>query len=254
MVNLLPPSLVDQWGHPLRRGAGKLLCAVYPARCRCCFAAGDGADDLCAACREELPWNTVACPRCALPAPGDPCPGCGRGTPTPVRAVAPLRYEGTIAAWVQAFKHHGRLADGRLLGTLLGRAVARDLQARAPGEWPGAIVPIPLHTRRLRQRGFDQNRELLRQILRPAPPIPVLHALERTRHTDAQQTLSARARQQNLADALTVRRRLRDRLPERVAILDDVITTGATLRAACSALARHGVRRFEWWAVARTPE
>ncbi|MCG5533341.1 ComF family protein [Halorhodospira sp. 9621] len=219
--------------------------ALYPPRCRLCDDPGADGLDLCRGCRADLPWNTPCCPHCALPGDGAlPCP-C-RQSPLPFRAaVVPLRYEGPAERLITAFKFHGRLAEGQLLGALLADAVRRDA---AP--LPAAVVPVPLHARRLRQRGFDQTAELARAVRRRLPPLPLCRALRR-RDADARQaTRSARARRSAIRGAFSARP---GRVPGHVALLDDVVTTGATAAEAARTLRAAGVQRVDLWALARTP-
>ena len=143
------------------------------------------------------------------------------------------------------FKFHGDLAAGRLLSQLLADACA---------EWvrPDALVPIALHRTRLRQRGYDQALELARPLahrhgiaLRP-------QLLVRHRATAPQSVQSdADTRRRNLRDAFAVPAGAV--LPAHVALVDDVMTTGATLHAAAKALRRAGVARVDAWVCARVP-
>jgi len=116
---------------------------------------------------------------------------------------------------------------------------------------PDALVPLPLHRARLRSRGYDQALELSRPLAQ-AFGLPLLdRALVRRRATPAQSRLDAAARRRNLrgafdADPAVV-------LPPHVAIVDDVVTTGATLHAAARALRRAGAQRVDAWVCARTP-
>jgi ComF family protein len=138
------------------------------------------------------------------------------------------------------FKFHQDLAAGRLLSELLIERV----QALP---YPQAIVPVPLHRQRLRKRGYDQALELAKRVA-CATEVP-LHAgaLCRIRDTAPQSELGAKARYRNLRNAFTVK----GQLPAHVALLDDVMTTGATLYAAAAALRRAGVQRVDAWVCAR---
>ena len=244
--------------------------ALLPPRCLVCELPGDGGQDLCRACRAALPWNQPACRACALPLPGpgpgsEPDPGsrvrrgavpaasglrCGRclRRPPPLDAtVAALAYRFPLDRLLPRFKFHGDLAAGRLLGQLLADALAET----SPGaEGPQAIVPVPLHPRRLRERGYDQALELARPLGR-ALGLPVRGGgLRRVRATLAQSTLGAAARHGNVRGAFAA---APGPWPERVALLDDVMTTGATLGECARALRRAGVRRGDAWVVARAP-
>ena len=227
-----------------------LLGRLLPARCLVCAEPGDDGLDLCQACREALPAEPHACHRCALPLPPLPLPAaglCGRclRRPPPLDAArAAFVYGPPLDRLLLRYKFHHDLAAGRLLARLTARTMAGC-------ERPQALVPVPLHPRRLRQRGYDQALELARPLAR------ILHLplqaglLQRVRPTLAQSELDADARMANLRGAFQARGR--GTPPAHVALVDDVMTTGATLHAAAQALRRAGVVRVDAWVCARTP-
>ncbi|MFN9732203.1 MAG: ComF family protein [Pseudomonadota bacterium] len=229
--------LVDGWG-PLSR----LLLAPT---CVLCGARGADGGDLCAGCASDLPHNSIACPRCALPlaAPAPACAHCLRRPPPQAATLAALRYEGAARHLLPRYKFGADLAIGRVLADLL-LAVAAD----APR--PELVAPVPLHAARLRQRGFDQAWELARAVAgrRDQPARPA--ALRRVRATLAPTGLDAVARRRNLRQAFAI---AGDVAGRRVALVDDVMTTGATVEAAVRALRRAGANRVDVWVVARAP-
>lgn len=235
-VNPKAPPAVD--GHLPR-----LLQALWPPRCLVCGERGDRGRDLCRSCTGALPWLHSACPTCALPLPmpASACGACLRRAP-PLGAVhAAFLYARPLDRLLPRFKFHGDLAAGRLLSQLLADACA---------DWarPDALVPIALHRARLRQRGYDQALELARPLAR-ALQLPLLEgALRRTRATAPQSELSALARRRNLRGAFACDGMA---LPAHVVLVDDVMTTGATLHAAARALHRAGVERVDAWVCAR---
>ena len=151
-VNFTPSAMVDGWRRAWRR--------AWPSHCLACGGRGTGGRDLCAACHAGLPWLRTACPRCALPvpAPGAVCGECLRArldsSRPPLDAIhAAFLYARPLDRLLPRFKFHGDLAAGRLLAGLMCEAApgfARD----------AAIVPVPLHRKRLRGRGYDQALEL----------------------------------------------------------------------------------------------
>jgi ComF family protein len=215
-------------------------------QCLLCGEPGAEGRDLCRRCYEALPWNRSACLRCGLPLPA-PAPACG------ACLVAPPPYTATQAAFVYAFpvdrllprlKFHADLAAGSVLADVM-------LPAFAAAERPEALVPVPLHRGRLRQRGYDQALELARPLARSLGlPLPS-HWLRRVRVTDAQSELDARHRRSNLRGAFACER-FRDP-PRHVALFDDVMTTGSTVAEASRALLAAGVERVDVWVVARAP-
>ncbi len=235
-VNLIPTGGV-------RQRLGRLLGGLWPRHCLVCGEACP-AESLCPACRRALPWNRSACQRCALPLPVSvaACGHCLRRPPPLTVVHAAFRYEIPLDRLLPRLKFHDDLAAGRLLGGLMAEALAGT-------ERPDALIPVPLHRRRLRSRGFDQTLELA---------VPLAHALRlplmddilmRMRETAPQSRLDAAARRRNLRRAFAVREG--GVLPTHVALVDDVMTTGATLHAAADALLRAGVKRVDAWVCAR---
>lgn len=218
----------------LRRATGRRLDALarllFSPRCRLCGDRAATRLDLCPACQRDLPWLGSACPLCTRPLPEHsttPCGGCLRHPPVLTRAHAAFRYDGAIAALIQRFKFDGDLAAGRLLSQLLAAA----MHDRA---LPGTLLPVPLHRRRLRERGFNQAAELARRL-----PGRLLHdRVRRVRATPPQSRLGARARRRSPGAAFAITGRP---LPDAVTIVDDVITTGATADSLARCLARAGV-------------
>lgn len=216
---------------------------LFGLRCLVCGASGSDGRDLCTACLAALPWQGPACLRCALPlrSPGI----CGQCLWQPIQldaAYAVFEYAFPLDRMLPRLKFHQDLAAGRVLVQCMATRCAALPR-------PDAIVPIPLHRGRLRQRGYDQALELARPLAR-ALRIPLMGvALRRCKATGSQSRLDAGARQQNLDDAFVVTRGVR--LPAHVALVDDVMTTGATLHAAARALRRAGVQRVDAWVCAR---
>jgi ComF family protein len=145
-------------------------------------------------------------------------------------------------------KFQGRLNLIRLLGQLLADALVAE--ARSPDwAWPDVIIPVPLHAQRLRQRGYNQALELARLVgRRIGVPVDVTRC-RRTRPTQAQSELEERQRLVNIRGAFAVTAPL----PQHVAILDDVVTTGATVAELARTLRRSGCGRVDVWTLARTP-
>jgi ComF family protein len=245
---------VNLWGGAAVDGAWmRIGQALWPPRCLLCREPGADGRDLCAACAARLPWNRAACPRCALPLaagetlPGMQAPTCGeclRRAPPLDRVRAAFIYGFPVDRLLPRLKFHGDLAAGRLLAAAMAAACA-DMPH------PDALLPLPLARARLRRRGYDQALELAKPLAR-ALDIPLLDgALVRRRDTAPQSTLDAAARRRNLRGAFAVPTSAN--MPTHVALVDDVMTTGATLHAAARALRRAGVARIDAWVCARAP-
>ena len=236
----------------------RLVRWLWPPRCLACRGRGEGMD-LCRPCFQALPWLHHACRCCAIPLAGptatvfqrDPDPLCGRclQRPPPLAEThAACLYAAPLDRLLPRFKFHRDLAAGRLLAQLMA---ARLGPLAVQWSAPATLVPVPLHWRRLRQRGYDQALELARPLAAMLGLPLATDALERARHTDPQSTLAADRRRANLRDAFRVG--ARTALPAHVVLVDDVMTTGATLHAAATALHRAGVERVDAWVCARVP-
>lgn len=226
--------------------AARLAALAWPPRCLLCGETGWRGRDLCRACAAALPWNRSACLSCALPLPA-PAPACGRCLrhPPPMREThAALVYGFPVDRLLPRLKFHADLACGRLLAQLM-------IDAFAALPRPDALIPLPLHRGRLRSRGYDQALELARPLSR-AWGLPLLDgALVRRTGTLPQSRLDASARRRNLRGAFAADPGVA--LPPHVVVVDDVVTTGATVHAAARALRRAGAQRVDAWVCARTP-
>ncbi|NEX23005.1 ComF family protein [Thiorhodococcus mannitoliphagus] len=228
----------------------KLLDLFYPPTCILCGAAGAQGWDLCTGCHDELPWNRNACARCALPFDGPVpaeahCGRCQKALPTFDRCLAPLRYELQVPALITGAKFRGKLNAARLLGQILASALQSEAMAL-----PDVLIPVPLHLKRLRARGYNQALEIARS-LSAVLELPVdTRSCDRVTATPPQAGLDEPERRRNIRGAFVARRSLAG---ERVAIIDDVVTTASTVGELSRVLRRAGAQGVEVWAVARTP-
>lgn len=226
-------------------GLDALLQRILPLTCLLCGAKGVDGRDLCAGCAFDLPRNLIACPRCAAPTnSAEICEHCRAHPPVFDRAFAPFLYQSPLDALIKDFKFRSRFAQGRLLGDLFAAALAER-----GGSLPDCIMPVPLHPRRLRERGFNQALELVRRAARQFQIPLLIHGLRRTRYTPPQAQLDARLRQTNLLGAFAL-----GGLPlgSRVALMDDVITTTSTVAECAQILRSGGATDIEVWAIGRT--
>ena len=220
--------------------------------CLLCDLPTDTVHPLCSDCERELPWLGPHCTVCALPLPaaGLICAHCLRRAPSFDRVEAPWRYAFPLDALITRFKHHNAWPLGRLLGGLLGEHLRHAYLEGLPR--PELLLPVPLARARLRRRGFNQA-GLLARWLADALALELREdLLLRPQDTAAQQELDARARRRNLrrAFALAAPPAVAGR---RVAIVDDVLTTGATAEALAGLLRRAGAARVDVYCLARTP-
>ena len=245
---------------------------LLPQQCLLCTAPA-GARLLCGACHRELPWLTSArCPQCALPTPhGAVCGECLREPPHFDGVAAAFVYTWPLAALIQHYKYAGNLA----LARLLAQAVGESLQTRVdpavggapeanpgpatgamqsyardqPGRRADVIIPLPLSPQRLRSRGFNQALEIAR-LLGKSTGVPVAaHACRRVRDTTPQAALPWKERARNIRGAFVCDA---DLTGLRVAIVDDVMTTGATLNEIARNVRKAGAAQVYGWVAART--
>ncbi len=215
----------------------------WPRHCFLCGAARDVRDALCAGCRGDLPApGPGACPRCGeWRSPPAPCRCCAELGPAFDETVAAYAYRYPVDVLVRRLKYGGALQLAPALAAGLARAVAGR-------EMPDLLVAMPLSSRRLRRRGYNQALEIARR-LAVLCQRPLVATLERTRDTTAQAGLTAARRRDNLAGAFRCRRSVAGL---RVALVDDVMTSGATLDAAARVLKAAGASRVCAWVAART--
>ncbi|MCR9094585.1 MAG: phosphoribosyltransferase family protein [bacterium] len=242
-----------------RRASARFVDALLPTGCVVCAqplrSPSPGRPSaFCGECARALPWwrRADGCPRCGGRRTGPSgCPRCLAMGSALQASHAALRYSGPIARWIPASKRaQGRpsVAVERAIDALadaLGERVAREA-----GGHVDLVTSLPLHAARQRERGFNQADALARRVAarlgRPFRP----DLLERFRPTRPQASLRGEARRENVRRAFRAPRNLPG--DPRVALVDDVLTTGATLEAAASALLEAGALEVRGLALAAT--
>ena len=220
-----------------------ILRGALPQRCALCAASSGGAL-LCAACAGDMPRLGAACPQCALPTPAaERCGACIAASPSYDMTIAAWRYAYPADRLLRALKYGGRLA----LAEPLADALAEAVRLRG-SPLPDRLLALPLAATRQRRRGFNHAQEIARRVSARVG-VPLHAALRRTRDSPPQAGLDVAARGRNVRNAFEAVARL-DGLA--VAIVDDVMTTGATLASAAAAVRNAGALRVEAWVVART--
>jgi ComF family protein len=214
---------------------------LFVESCPACGGASEGG--FCAVCAADFARVRDACPRCGLAQPVSQCPRTH--SVWDVDAVlAPFSYGPPLDHYVQALKYRGARTLGRALALLLlpaARAWLADVDA---------LIAVPLHRKRRRERGYNQAQEIART-LGSALRLPTLErGIERHAFTPTQTGQSADERRTSVAHAFRV---ARDFAGQRVAIVDDVVTTGATVNALAAELRAAGAAYCIVLAVARTP-
>ncbi len=214
---------------------------LLPQACQLCGAeCADGP--LCTPCTEDLPWLPHArCEVCAVPlTSGGICGACLNRAPRFDRVEAVFSYRFPVDALIHAYKYGGRLALARPLGETLSQHVARDVDV---------IVPMPLARGRLAERGFNQALEIAR-VAANITGIRILPAAcRKVADTPPQAALPWKERPKNVRRAFVCDADLEGK---RVAVVDDVLTTGATLNELTRVLRKAGAVSVRGWIVART--
>ena len=227
---------------------------LLPRACARCGGAPPADAILCRPCRAALPRLPAGgCPQCqgVARAPGARCAACAAGRLPLAQIAAEVGFAGEAAEWIRRFKYP---AAG-LLGldprpAALATALLVDAARRLLPPQPALLVPVPIHAARLRERGFHPAGELAKALARAIGLPARCDVLRQVRETASQTGLDRRARRRNVRGAFAIAPGFA--APPCVALVDDVVTTGATLGEAARALRRAGARRVVAVCVART--
>ncbi len=233
-----------------------ILSCLLPYTCLLCRVSTQRRLDLCLDCERALPWlGAYVCMRCAVPLPefefgSDAlryCGACLNKIPPFYQISSLFSYAPPISKLIIELKFHNRLVCARVLSELLIVSLKQIYQAQS---LPELIIPVPLHTKRLSQRGFNQALELARPIAAYFKlPIDSKNCI-RIRDTKAQTALSQKERNANVKGAFYLKKT--PLLAKHVALIDDVVTTGCTVNEISGLLRTSGVERVDIWCCART--
>ncbi|MFP6807035.1 MAG: ComF family protein [Pseudomonadales bacterium] len=223
-----------------------ILFTLLPGSCVLCDAPRKHKLDLCFDCEQELPWLTNHCFNCAIPLPDGNmiCGKCLTEHPPYSHCYSAFVYEYPIDKLILEFKENRKLVIGRVLASLLLRSF--------PGSYlpPDLLLPVPLHKSSLRRRGFNQSTEIA-EVLSDAWSVPIdTRNCRRQKKTSAQKSLHIEDRIKNISGAFAIDKHYRGK---RIAIIDDVVTTGATVRELANLLLDNGADSVEVICIARTP-
>jgi ComF family protein len=234
---------------------------IFPRTCVLCGDSGANNIDLCLSCQKELPIITNACSQCGMeldnfqeasptkPCKTNICGACLKDPPPFDRTIAIFNYHSPIDQFIINLKFHKNL----LYAAILGKLTAKSLElCYEHCNKPEVIIPIPLHPNRLKERGFNQSLELFHPIAKKLHiPIDAYNWL-RTKDTVAQSLLDGNERRKNIQHAFSCNRKYKTNpYPySYVAVVDDVFTTGATLREFCKTLRTAGIKKIDVWTCA----
>ncbi|OGT65588.1 MAG: hypothetical protein A3J38_04175 [Gammaproteobacteria bacterium RIFCSPHIGHO2_12_FULL_45_9] len=221
---------------------------LLPYTCILCHQSSQRQQDLCTACLNELPILLHPCQKCALPLPINLDLACGQCQQQPPysKIFALFAYQAPITQLILQLKFHHQLVYARILGELLAAKIAQTWYQTTA--LPTVIIPVPLHSTRLQERGFNQAVEIARSLAKILL-LPIdRYSCSRIKSTSPQMTLSADKRRQNMQQAFHVSS---DFTGITVAIVDDVVTTGSTVAELSRAIKARGAKEVHIWCCAR---
>lgn len=236
----------------VRRLKIRLLRLWLSKACLLCDAAIIDEQPICEPCKLDLPWLQHGCQFCALPVPAGErsCHQCQQQLQPFRQAAAAWSYDFPVNTLISRFKYNSQWPYGRLLAQMLAEYLEFQYQ-EARLIRPDFLLAVPLANKRQRQRGYNQA-QMIAQWLSRDLHIPLLYkAAQRIRYTSIQQGLTASQRHSNMRNAFRIVQ------PEQVAgqhiaIVDDVLTTGATCAALTRSLLAAGASRVDVYCLART--
>ena len=209
---------------------------------------------LCEHCLEDLPHVTQCCARCGVPSPASPCALCTKHLPPFSTTLCAYWYVPPINSLIRTLKQKHPVA---LLNLLVPALIDRLHIHYADHTWPEVLIPTPSHWHKQLRRGFHPSLALAEQLSSQLKPIierPVVPAIVQRQSTPEQKSLGRQQRLKNLHNAFHLPDKYRPHVQAKtIAIVDDVITTGATATALTQCLLAAGANRVDLWALARTP-
>jgi len=225
----------------------RLLDKIYPHHCILCSSDSTHLD-LCEGCQANLPRNQNACLRCAHPLETSHiqtrliCAHCLKSPLVIDHSIVPFLYQNPISFMVKQLKFHNQLAYAPLIAHLISQALQQEENL------PQLIIPVPLHSKRLQQRGFNQSQQIAEHIAKQLNLNCRYDLVTRHKNTTSQTELNTALRQQNIKGAFRV---IKPIGAKRVAIVDDVMTSGATANELAITLKQAGIEEVQLWAFAR---
>lgn len=226
-----------------------ILTGLLPPSCILCGLPSQTSTNICVPCSAYLPILPQCCPQCAQFLPSNKiqtkCGQCLSNPPPFDATYARFPYEAPIIQIIIKLKFQHQLSYAQALGEMFMDALP-SWYAHQP--LPDLIIPIPLHPQRLCERGFNQALEIAKPIAKTLGLAIDYQNVQRIKHTAAQSGLSADERKRNIAHAFAVKRNYKGLT---IAVIDDVITTGHTIRECCKVLKQNGAARIDVWCCAR---
>ena len=201
---------------------------------------------LCRACLEDLPWHPISsCPQCGLDSIGIVCGSCLNSPPDFDTTHAIFLYQFPIDAMMQRYKYGNSLN----IGDSFGRFLSEKINSEYHSKNIDLIIPMPMHPARIKQRGFNQALEIAKVLTKNQPEKLDYKIVIRQKLTPPQASLPLKERVKNIKGAFKVGG---DLSGNRIAIVDDVMTSGASLNELAKTLKKAGAAHVECWVIART--
>ena len=205
---------------------------------------------ICHACHNSLPHNHYACWQCALPLTADTtqtlCGNCQSSPPPFSQTIAACRYEYPIDELITQFKYHEKLHFLPIVANLLLQKINNPIDGWSP---PDQLIAVPMHRKQLNQRGFNQADLIARYLSKKLNITYNKNGCSRIKNNPSQRILKAKQRKQNLKNAFIASTSVQNK---KIAIIDDVMTTGATVEELAKVLLKAGAKKVDVWCIART--
>ncbi len=201
---------------------------------------------LCDLCTQHLPRLHDSCQVCCAKIPQHQpiCGECLQHPPFFDKSVIPFEYQYPLDHWINAFKFHNKIAWAQWFAEQIIEKAQTSYEGK---NMPNTIIPVPLHKKRHRQRGYNQALLIAKKISTLLNLSLETKLIDKTRATKEQSSLTADARQYNIKKAFS----LRKQPPQRVILLDDVVTTTSTVSEIARLLKQQGCKEVHVWAIAR---
>ncbi len=231
----------------------KILHSIFPTSCILCKGFSKRILPLCVECESELPWCKKVCFQCAEPiSEKSSTTLCGRCIGNPPHfdnTFSAFIYEPPIDNLITSLKFHHKLIHANLLAELFFQKMGACISPL-----PDRLIPVPLHDKRIRQRGFNQALEIAKYVSKRAG-IPLDYkSIIRSKYTEPQSSLPAKHRGKNIKNAFRLKKLdyKQDLHGKHIVIIDDVVTTGGTVNEFAKLLKKNGAKRVDVWCCART--
>ena len=248
-------QLLNNWlknSHLLnfRLITGILKQAIFKQHCLLCASSDANSQGICVACLADLPWYPqTSCPQCGLASNGMVCGSCLNSQPDFDATKAVFLYAYPVDAMMLRYKYGNMLNLGDTFGEFLAEKIVLENHFKNID----LIIPMPMHPQRLKERGFNQALEIAKVLTKNCKEKLDYNSVERQTLTPPQASLPLKARVKNIKGAFKVNANKLDKFQgKRIAITDDVMTTGASLSELAKILKKAGASHVECWVIART--